>query len=266
MWLGVRRSTVMKQRRSNARSRRHSSTVTKGSPASMGLPYQFPNLEASLVLNRGSYYLHTRYPDKPTWASPARLEHLRPGEWLCQVKMDGWRALVGWDGRALGVVTRNFNPIRCCPGLLADLRRLLRGLPPVSLLDAEWILPVGAPVFEDRLSVGPERLVLFDLLAFGGRWLGEEPARNRFARLEDFWAQRGRGCSRVELVRCERSGYAEMFAATTAIRGAEGIVLKHARSRYIGASDGSAINPRWLKVKWPAAAVCDTQSELAFSN
>jgi ATP-dependent DNA ligase len=95
------------------------------------------------------------------------------------------------------------------------------------------------------------RLVLFDLLALGGRWLGDEPAEKRLSRLERFWSEHGAGLSRIELVRCERTAYPEVFRSTASIPGAEGVVLKARRQPLHRARDGCAVNPSWLKVKRP---------------
>jgi ATP-dependent DNA ligase len=167
------------------------------------------------------------------------------------VKTDGWRALVGWDGHAIGLVTRNFNPIRCGRELRSEMARLFRGVEQLTILDAEWLLPAGTPVFEDRLSVGPERLILFDMLAADGAWIGELPAGERFKQLTRFWKAHGKRMRRIQLVPCTTRDYDHAFAATRNHPGAEGVVLKHVESRYIGSTESSATNPKWLKVKWP---------------
>jgi ATP-dependent DNA ligase len=166
--------------------------------------------------------------------------------------MDGWRALVGWYGNALGLVTRNFNPIPCSKELRRELTRLFAGVEQLTILDAEWILPADMPVFDERLSVGPERLVLFDLLAEDGAWIGDQPAGERFKRLGRFWKQRGKRMRRIEFVACTTRNYEHAFLATREHPGAEGVVLKHVESKYIGSTESSAINPKWLKVKWAA--------------
>jgi ATP-dependent DNA ligase len=195
-----------------------------------------------------------RFPDKPTPASEARLLRLRDGEWLCQVKFDGWRAHIGWDGEAPTLLTRRFNPIPAGEALRRQLLRFCRKLPRNTLLDAEWVPAEGSPVFEDRPSAGPERLVLFDALAAGGIWLGDLPASERFDALVAVAAPARRRLASVEIVECVRGGYADLYRRARAMPGAEGVVLKRCTSPFLGARDGCTANPHWLKVKWKRAA------------
>ncbi len=184
-----------------------------------------------------------RYPDKPTASGPGILPTLADGEWLAQMKHDGFRCLVEWNGHTPTLTSREQKPIPASIDLRCDLIAALDGLAPM-LLDAEWM---------GRRDGQREGLVLFDVLAVRGRWLGEEPAWDRFLRLV---ALRGVGGAplrvlppTVRLVDWTHEGYPAFFERSKQ-PGVEGIVLKHRASRFIGSTRRCVDNPQWLKVRW----------------
>lgn len=199
-----------------------------------------------------------RYPDKPTRTTPGVLRTLREGHWLAQLKHDGWRAVITWDGSKASLVTRNNQPIAPGAALAAELARCLRRLPAGTVLDGEWL---GMRRFEvedpedwswRRCRAGErEELVLFDLLYVAGRWVGDVPALERFRALQQVWrgASRSRRPGHVRLVTCRLGGYADLFTASAAAPLCEGIVLKHRSSTLLGSTSECQDNPRWLKVK-----------------
>ena len=93
--------------------------------------------------------------------------------------------------------------------------------------------------------------MLFDLLQVGDTWTGDLGALVRFRMLKLLWkhAGAGRGPRHLRLARGVTKGYARFFGASAKEPLCEGVVLKHIRSTVIGAKDGCADNPQWLKVK-----------------
>ncbi len=191
-----------------------------------------------------------RYPDKPTPSGPGVLADLPDGEWLAQMKSDGFRCLVDWNGDCPTFTSRERLPIPASVDLGADVIAALDGLPPLTL-DAEWM---------GRRDRQPEGLVVFDLLVMEGRWLGEKSAGQRFADLLTLWG-RVKAPPTVRLVEWAGRGYPAFFKLSKTRPGVEGIVLKHDTSRYIGSVRRSVDNPLWLKCKWRGGE--DGQTRLA---
>lgn len=180
-----------------------------------------------------------RYPDKPTPSGPGVLPDLPDGEWLAQMKSDGYRCLLAWNAQCPTFTSRHAEPLPASVDLGCDVIGALDGLPPL-LLDAEWM---------GRRDAQPEGLVVFDLLAYDGRWLGEKQAGQRFAELLTLWRS-VRERPTVRLVEWATSGYHAFFERSKTLPGVEGVVLKHTTSRFIGSTRRSQDNPLWMKVKW----------------
>lgn len=56
------------------------------------------------------------YPDSPgAEITPGYIGEIDPEVYLCQLKLDGWRAVVTWDGVNLTALSRQNKPIdfRC---------------------------------------------------------------------------------------------------------------------------------------------------------
>lgn len=183
-----------------------------------------------------------RFPDKPTRSSPLVLPALPDHTWLAQVKYDGWRTLVRWDGHAVSLTSREQIAIPASPAMLDELCRVLRDQPPL-LLDGEWM---GR---RDGCGGGRgEFLWLFDQLEFREQWQGGLSADSRWLQMT---ARFGLANSPMaSLVPCITHGYQEFYEASKALPGAEGIVLKHRQSKFIGSTRNCADNPMWLKCKW----------------
>ena len=157
-----------------------------------------------------------RYPDKPLSSSLGALDRLVEGEWLADLKYDGWRALVGWDGKDVTLTSRHRKPLPATARLLAQLRDAFRATGP-ALLDGEWM---------GRRDGQGESLVLFDVLETDGQSCWGLRADERRALLL------GLGLH-VPLVVYVDCGYREFFERSK-VPGCEGIVLKRKDSRLIG--------------------------------
>ena len=110
--------------------------------------------------------------------------------------------------------------------------------------------------FMGRRDGQPEALRLFDMLALNGKWVGDLAAYARlgmltagFPELKDAGTE-----SRISIVPFTTGRYQDFFEFSRTLPGAEGIVLKHKTSRFIGSVRKSVDNPMWLKVKWREGA------------
>jgi ATP-dependent DNA ligase len=177
-----------------------------------------------------------RYPDKPTTSSLGVLDHLVDGEWLADLKYDGWRALIRWDGNMVTFTSRHRKALPGTPGLLLEARDCLHGLPP-ALLDGEWM---------GRRDDQPESLVFFDMLEIGAESCWSRTADDRRTRLVGMIQ---RLTPRIRMVEYVDRGYRDFFERSK-VPGCVGIVLKRKDSKLIGSIRNSVDNPNWLKVKW----------------
>jgi ATP-dependent DNA ligase len=179
------------------------------------------------------------FPDKPTTSSERILPTLSNGDWLAELKFDGWRTLVDWDGKRAILTSRHNQTIPASQSLLDEIAQALTQVPPCAL-DGEWM---------GRRDRQPESLWLFDALAINGQWLGALGAGERFKRFCWLFTSSD-PAPRVRLVECVRSGFVDFFHYSKTVRGCEGIVLKHVDSKFIGSVRKCVDNPFWLKVKW----------------
>ncbi|MBX6352845.1 MAG: DNA ligase [Thermoflavifilum sp.] len=185
---------------------------------------------------------------------PVRTDLIPDGpSWTAQIKWDGVRVLVYWDG----VDCRLFNRHRRERTLqYPELTEVTAFVDAKSvILDGEVIaLRDGRPSFyevmrRDRvrtmgqvqraLARTPIYYMVFDILYKDDRWLTAEPLRWRQEALQEVL----RAHPRVLRVENERNGMA-LFRAAEA-QGLEGIVIKDLESTYrVGGKDG-----RWRKKK-----------------
>jgi ATP-dependent DNA ligase len=190
-----------------------------------------------------------RYPDKPiNELARAGLAGLAKGEYIAELKMDGWRTVIYFDGDKLEFTSRQNRPIPVTPAVSAALMQTMIAshVPPGTVFDAEWLAR--------RPACREEAIWVFDVTELGGQPLYSEPVEERFERLI-YMLPESLG------VPIECHDYEEFFDAMRDRPDAEGIVLKRLGSRYIGSYRESALNPAWLKCKWRAGedgltAVC----------
>ena len=194
-----------------------------------------------------------RFPDKPVDSAPAILTTLAEGEWLAQLKIDGWRCLIEWepDGAGLTLTSRHQEPIPASADLRRELTCLLEPQRAPLLIDAEWT---------GRRDRQPEGLVLFDLLGLEDEWLGGEGALARFHELRMLGSELGIGeGGRIRAVAWTLRDYPAFFEYSRTVPGVEGIVLKRCNSRYVGSVRRSVDNPAWLKVRHRAGEAGQTR-------
>ena len=144
----------------------------------------------------------------PTPKPPAPMEALLAAElpddggWQYEPKWDGFRCLAVRDGGDVELTSKSGKPLgRYFPEVVAMLEALKDKR---FLLDGELIIPLGDALSFEALQLRlhpaesrirklaqatPAELMLFDLLALGGRSLAQQPLSERRAALETFHAK-----------------------------------------------------------------------------
>ncbi|MDM0059100.1 DNA ligase D [Variovorax fucosicus] len=170
------------------------------------------------------------------------------GEWLYEIKFDGYRLMARLDKGSVALITRGGHDWAAkMPALVAELGALgLRA----SFLDGEIVVlgPSGAPDFNalqnafDRRQ-GADRIVffVFDAPFFEGHDLRQVPLRERRQLLKDFFAEKA-----TEHVRFSADFEADPVSL---LRSAcqmqmEGVIAKRADAPYV-----SRRSETWLKLK-----------------
>ena len=140
-------------------------------------------------------------------AAPAPMEALLAAElpagdgWQFEPKWDGFRCLALRDGDDIRLISRSGKPLgRYFPEVVAMLAKVGEQR---FLLDGELILPIGDALSFEALQMRlhpaesrirklaaetPAELMLFDMLALGGKSLSDKPLAERRAALERFHA------------------------------------------------------------------------------
>lgn len=122
-----------------------------------------------------------RYADKPIETTPNVVTKLSSKLWLAQAKYDGWRLQTYFDGpghaRCLTSKGRPMMQVKTRSGFNAQVGDLLQsmGLPSGTVLDAEFVGPRG---HQDPA------VYIFDMLAWDGEWLANEPYEKRWERCQ----------------------------------------------------------------------------------
>ncbi len=176
-----------------------------------------------------------RYPDKPVRSTPAVFPSLVRGEWLGQLKYDGWRTLIERTAAGCTYTSREGKPIPVSAAVRAAPDAALAHLPERTILDGEWMAR--------RAGVVDERFWLFDVMRHGRTWVVSLPTEARFEML-------GSAVPHGLVVPFTRNDYAGLFDQSKLDPACEGIVLKRADSVHIASVRGCANNPNWMKVKW----------------
>lgn len=181
--------------------------------------------------------------------------------WIFERKLDGVRALVHRDGDEVRLVSRTGRRLSAYP----ELEEALAADPaPDFLADGEIVAFEGAQTsfarLQGRMQVqDPERarrtgipvfLYLFDLLSYDGNDLTALPLRTRKSLLR-------RGLSFAGPIRYtqHRNAEGERYFAEACAKGWEGLIAKHAESRYVFGRSRD-----WLKFK------CSREQELVIGG
>lgn len=179
----------------------------------------------------------------PTMSATLVPELPEGGEWLYEVKLDGYRALLLKDGERVRLVSRNEKDLTAAyPSVAAAGRRLQAR---TAVVDGEIVAvdAQGRPSFQalQHRSAHPGYAVVFyafDLLHVDGRDLTGLRLDERRRLLPAVLAQSG------VLLSQELPGTAAQVAAAVRQLGLEGVIAKRRDSRYDAVQSNA-----WLKLK-----------------
>ncbi|WP_245462921.1 DNA ligase D [Mesorhizobium sp. M7D.F.Ca.US.005.01.1.1] len=168
------------------------------------------------------------------------------GDWLFEMKFDGYRAQVAISGSNVVVYTRNGHDwTRQFKVILPPLRRLTKG---AVLIDGEIVAidsqgRTNFSMLKTGIAAGmPLKFYAFDLLEFDGEDLSNQPLLERKERLESLLGSR-RPEDSLQFSSHILDQGKRVFDAMCA-GGHEGVIAKRADSSYVGDRTGS-----WLKIK-----------------
>lgn len=169
---------------------------------------------------------------------------VRAGDWHCEIKFDGFRALALVEKRKAVLWSRNEKPLDF-PDLAIELGRLRCKS---AILDGEIVAldAKGRSRFQllqqGQTSEGaPILFYVFDLLHLDGRSLIDEPLEERLGLLSELL---GRGGQRIKQSQVFDADPEDVLRQTRGL-GLEGIIMKARASRYEPGRRSGA----WLKVK-----------------
>ena len=173
------------------------------------------------------------------------VEAIRAGDWHCEMKFDGYRALAVLEKGKAFLWSRNEKPLDY-PDIATELGRLRCKS---AILDGEIVAldEKGRSRFQllQQRGLGGDAPIfyyVFDLLHLDGRSLLDEPFEERLALLTDLLLGRVGGMVRQSQV---FDVDPEDLLRQTRSLGLEGIILKARASRYEPGKRSGA----WLKVK-----------------
>jgi DNA ligase D-like protein (predicted ligase) len=166
------------------------------------------------------------------------------GDWLYEVKFDGYRALVLKNGKDVRIRSRNDKDLTRAYPTVAAAASTLRA--DTAIVDGEVVAvdADGRPSFQalQNRSAHPDHMIVFyafDLLHLNGDDLTRRPLEERKQRLEE--AARGSAMPVSEFL----PGSAAQVIAAVQQLGLEGVIAKRKGSRY----DAGLRTPAWLKLK-----------------
>ena len=191
-----------------------------------------------------------RFPDDPERAGPewlATVERDWPGHFLAQVKADGWRRPVYFDGDNVKFYPKRGDGREAKkqpPEELVDTF-ISMGWPDGIALDMEWM---GPRVIKEMQ--GRHEFWIFDILYHDFKWLGDVPFEDRLKILREIWNGLIAHRSQVRLLTAHEGSFVELFEFQKKDPLSEGIVLRERTSGLIGSRSKPTKNPGMVKVKY----------------
>ena len=191
----------------------------------------------------------------PMMATAGTAADLQGSDWKFELKWDGVRALIIADDRNVRLISRNGNDVTATYPELADRASWPEGAfaadgeifavgpsgkPDFGVLQGRMKLTRPGDVAKARSAI-PVRLMLFDLLAAGGRDLRRLPFEQRRERLEQFYRPSD---SPVELSPVLNEKIEHLLESAREL-GLEGVMAKRTDSRY---ASGQRTRT-WIKIK-----------------
>jgi ATP-dependent DNA ligase len=178
--------------------------------------------------------LRWRAPDKPQ--RTYSLTHVREGEHLAQIKIDGHCAVISKDDDGIIVMSRHQKPL----GISDALREQIAA---INMKDGDQVVGEWTGLRESNRI---ESLRLFSMHYQGFDWLGGMGEEERYNRL----ASAIKPTDMITVLEAHDTGYADLFTSTIDDWETEGIVVKHKAARLKGGVDGSLKNGAFQKLKW----------------
>lgn len=170
-----------------------------------------------------------------------------PGEWLYELKLDGFRSLAYKEGKAVGLLSRTNHDLTLKFPEVAEAVRHLRARR--AVVDGEIVAldPKGRPSFQllQAYALGQERppiyYYVFDLLAWNGKSLRQWPLEKRKAKLKSLLPGEADGIRFSSSLGTD----AEALLRMAGSHGLEGLIGKRAGSAYEAGRRSGA----WIKLK-----------------
>jgi hypothetical protein len=213
--------------------------------------------------------MNLRYPDHAVTMTTEALAALdAEGVYTAELKLDGWRTFIArdqsqniigkWGQRSWGrgkdsslfflskrpLTKGGPTAIPVCDDILKAVENL--DLPDQSMLDCEWMA-------RRTIDECPEKLFVFDTLWLADKWCGDEQYAVRRKNLEDLVLLKE--CAHLGMPPFVNTGFVNYFnESKRLIPWAEGLFLKHARSRIKGGVSETKENALWVRIKWRAGA------------
>ena len=176
-----------------------------------------------------------RRPDKPT--PIYTLDDFADGDYICQPKQDGWRAVIEFYKDEIVIWSRHHKPLPVSDEMIDVLKDI--DVPHNTALDGEWLK--RRPDY-----TGPELIYLFGVLYWDDKWVGGKPEIERINLLNTI-----ENVDHPVLISpYTTSNYEEFFQNTKNDKRTEGVVLKDINGTLIGDREKSKNNPFWFKRKW----------------
>jgi len=202
------------------------------------------------------------YPDKPVDRSPDDIQEWdRRGCFICQQKIDGWRAIVTF-GKEIQVLSRHNKVLPIEPEILEELEQLSKILPEKTVLDGEWLSRRAC----SKVKKLQPKLYIFDMMRYEGTRLKTMMYERRLDLVRHFqrevWKRLARPSERILLPKqAEKGKFAEFYEAQKKTGHSEGIVVKHKESILIADRKESKKNPLWFKVRYRGG--CDGEMDMS---
>lgn len=197
----------------------------------------------------------TIYPDKPHERDPSNLAKWdKSGSYICQQKVDGWRMVIFIGEDDVDFVSRHdklsTNDIcKSSPTLMEQAKQLCSVFPPSTQLDSEWLARRSCSVSNKVKGKVPNKLIIFDILRLGKKWLRMKTYEDRWAILQEKMTDITLEDVSLSVV-AEPGQFEAFYEAQRKIAISEGVVIKHKKSKMVGARNGCKKNPQWFKVKY----------------
>jgi ATP-dependent DNA ligase len=211
------------------------------------------------------------YPDKPWTRDPDDLEIWdKKGCYICQQKVDGWRALTLLDDDGFEIISRHNKPFtwEVESQIRDEIERLYDVFPTKTIIDGEWLSRRSC---SKEYNLDPH-LYVFDLMRLGGKWLKSMPYEERLEKLRQLLEEFNRfpppepmdafegGCIGPSLQhihlppQATPSNFRSFYEDQKKIVFSEGVVVKHKQSKIVGDRRASKKNPQWYRVKYRAGS------------